>query len=73
MREMILVWGKGQRSCMGRPIAMMELKIATAAIMRDFSVQLGSSITNSDMEMRDHFVLMAKGGQCALSFSSVDV
>jgi cytochrome P450 len=73
MRDMILVWGKGQRACMGRPIAIMELKIATASIMRDFSVQLGSSSTDIDMEMTDHFVLMAKGGKCILSFNNVDV
>ena len=68
MRDMILVWGKGQRICMGKPIATMELKIGTAAIMKRYSVELGSDTVNDDMEMRDHFVLTAKGGKCMLRF-----
>ena len=71
MRDMILVWGRGQRVCMGKPIATMELKMATAAIMKRYSVELGSDTTNSDMEMRDHFVLTAKGGQCKLLFRKI--
>ncbi|KAH8799759.1 cytochrome P450 [Xylogone sp. PMI_703] len=68
MRDMILVWGKGQRICMGKGIATMELKVVTAAIMKKYEVELGSETTNDDMEMRDHFVLMAKGGKCMLKF-----
>ena len=56
---------------MGKPIATMELKMATAAIMKRYSVELGSDTTNSDMEMRDHFVLTAKGGQCKLLFRKI--
>lgn len=68
MRDMILVWGKGQRVCMGKPIAVMELKVTTAALMNKFVVELESEATVDDMEMRDHFVLMAKGGKCMLKF-----
>ena len=68
MRDMILVWGKGQRVCMGKPIAMMELKVTTAALMKKRMVELESEETVDDMEMRDHFVLMAKGGKCMLKF-----
>jgi cytochrome P450 len=68
MRDMILVWGKGQRACMGKPIAMMELRVTTAALMKRFVVELESEATVDDMEMRDHFVLMAKGGKCMLKF-----
>lgn len=68
MRDMILVWGKGQRACMGKLIAMMELKVTAAALMKRFVVELESEATVDDMEMRDHFVLMAKGGKCMLRF-----
>jgi len=62
------VWGKGQRICMGKPIAMMELKVATAALVKKFSLELESEAVIDAMEMRDHFVLMAKGGRCMLKF-----
>jgi cytochrome P450 len=71
MRDHILVWGKGLRSCLGKPIATMELKVGVAAIMKQFNVRLASEQTNDDMEMRDHFVLTAKGGKCMLKFEKV--
>ena len=66
MRDHILVWGKGQRSCLGKQLAYMELKVGTAAIMKRYSVELGSSSTDDDMDMTDHFTLIAKGGKCIL-------
>ncbi|KAI9813028.1 MAG: hypothetical protein M1832_006419 [Thelocarpon impressellum] len=68
MRQLILVWGKGKRACLGKTMAMMELRIATAAIVRQFNVSLASPKTNEDMEMTDHFVLIPKGQKCMLVF-----
>ncbi|OAL22960.1 hypothetical protein AYO22_06868 [Fonsecaea multimorphosa] len=68
MRDSMLVWGKGSRTCLGKSIAMMELKLGLAAIIRRLSPQLASEKTNEDMEMRDHFVLIAKGGRCLLRY-----
>lgn len=73
MREMILVWGKGTRACLGKPIATMELKLGTAALVRKFSVEIGSPTTDDDMEMTDHFTLIPKGGKCLLTFRIVEV
>jgi len=70
MRELMLVWGKGNRACLGRTMATMELKIATAAIMRRYSVRLASQKTNDDMRMTDHFTLIPKGKQCFLIFEN---
>jgi hypothetical protein len=39
--------------------------------MKQFNVRLASEQTNDDMEMRDHFVLTAKGGKCMLKFEKV--
>lgn len=68
MHDQILVWGKGQRLCLGKPLAIMELKLGVAAIMKQFRVSLASEQTNDDMQMRDHFVLTTKGGRCMLVF-----
>lgn len=72
MRDHILVWGKGSRTCLGKAIAIMELKLGVASIIKRLSTTLGSETTNEDMEMRDHFVLTAKGGKCMLKFSKVE-
>ncbi|KAJ2981767.1 hypothetical protein NQ176_g1826 [Zarea fungicola] len=69
MYNRIFVWGKGQRSCLGKQLAMMELKLVTAALMRNFCVELGSDTTDSDMEMTDHFTLIAKGKKCILKMN----
>lgn len=71
MRDHILVWGKGTRSCLGKAIAIMELKLGLAAIINRLSPTLASERTNDDMEIRDHFVLTAKGGRCMLKFMKV--
>lgn len=73
MHDRILVWGKGNRSCLGKQLAYMELKVATAAIMKRFRVELGSATTDDDMEMTDHFTLIAKGRRCLLRLSRREV
>ncbi|PKK42155.1 hypothetical protein CI102_12562 [Trichoderma harzianum] len=66
MHEYILVWGKGQRACLGKPMAYMELKVGTAALIGKFSVEIGSVTIDDDMEMTDHFALVPKGKRCIL-------
>ncbi|KKP07882.1 cytochrome P450 [Trichoderma harzianum] len=66
MHEHILVWGKGQRACLGKPMAYMELKVGTAALIGKFSVEIGSATIDDDMEMTDHFALVPKGKRCIL-------
>ncbi|EHK21860.1 uncharacterized protein TRIVIDRAFT_151636, partial [Trichoderma virens Gv29-8] len=66
MHEHILVWGKGQRACLGKYMAYMELKVGTAALMGKFNVEIGSATTDDDMEMTDHFALVPKGKRCIL-------
>lgn len=66
MREQMLLFGKGARSCLGRRLATMEIKCALAAIARRYTVEIGSSTTDDDMEMIDHFVLIPKGQKCVL-------
>lgn len=70
MQNRIFVWGKGQRSCLGKQLAMMELRMATAALMKNFRIELGSETTDDDMEMTDHFTLIAKGQKCILKLQS---
>lgn len=49
----------------------MEIKLATAALIKRYDVEIGSESTHNDMEMACHFVLVPKGKRCILKFSSV--
>ncbi|KAB5585128.1 cytochrome P450 [Coniochaeta sp. 2T2.1] len=69
MREMILVWGKGTRACLGQYMATMEIKILLARMMDRFSVEKVAT-TDGEMEMTDHFTLIPKGLKCTLVFSN---
>ncbi len=69
MRAHMLVFGRGQRICLGRAIALMQLRMAVSAVAQRFaSVRVASAQTLDDMQMRDHFVLVPKGGKCMLVF-----
>ncbi|KIY01666.1 uncharacterized protein Z520_01803 [Fonsecaea multimorphosa CBS 102226] len=68
MRNHITVFGKGARACLGRSLATMEIKLATAALITRYNVEIGSATTHKDMEMACHFVLVPKGKQCVLKF-----
>ncbi|KAL1876832.1 hypothetical protein VTK73DRAFT_9134 [Phialemonium thermophilum] len=70
-REMILVWGKGSRTCLGQHMATMELKILLARLIDAFQVRLLSDKTHDEMEMTDHFTLIPKGQRCSLVFKKV--
>jgi cytochrome P450 len=71
MREQMMVFGKGARACLGRRLAIMEIKCATAAIVRRYNVEIGSVSTDGDMDITCHFVLIPKGGKCILRLTRV--
>jgi cytochrome P450 len=63
------VFGKGARACLGRSLATMELKLATAALITKYNVELRSPTADEDMEMACHFVLVPKGKRFILRFT----
>ena len=44
----------------------MELKLATAALITKYNVELGGPTTDEDMEMACHVGFVPKGKQCIL-------
>ncbi len=71
MRELFVPFSRGLRNCMGQNLALMELKIVTSAVLKRYTVSVGKAMRGDEMEMRDHFVLIPKGGRCELVFESV--
>lgn len=66
---MFMPFSKGTRACLGIHLAMMELKMMTAALVRDYVVTVASSMKDSDMDMKDHFLVLPAGGKCKLVFT----
>jgi cytochrome P450 len=69
MRAHMLAFSRGPRVCLGRAIALAELRVAVAAVARHFgSVRLAEPVrqTEADMQMRDHFALIPRGHRCLL-------
>lgn len=48
---------------------MMELKLTTAVLVKDYTIKLAPSCTDDSMAMTDHFLIIPKGGKCELIFS----
>jgi len=71
VREMMIPWGKGPRTCIGQHMATMETKISLARIINAFEVQLAGEKTHDEMVMTDHFTLIPKGQRCGLIFNKV--
>jgi cytochrome P450 len=66
MRDAILTWGKGNRACLGKTMASMNIRITIAIVLSRLKVRLANEQTHEDMEHTDHFVLVPKGKKCML-------
>lgn len=70
MKELFMPFSKGSRACLGKNLAMMELKVIAAAVIRSFSVDVASGTTDDTMTMTDHFLLLPKARKCDLVFQA---
>ena len=68
MKNALLVWGGGTRICLGKNMAMMEMKIAITRLIERFTIRVSSQRTHDDMLITDHFALIPKGGRCEVVF-----
>ena len=69
MKEVFKPFSKGSRACLGKSLAMMELKLITAALLRSYETGLSPTATEDCMTMMDHFLVLPKGRKCELIFS----
>jgi len=71
MRELFMPFSKGTRACLGKNMAMMELKMTTATLLKSYSVRAAPTTTDDSMTMQDHFLVLPKGGRCDLIFEEI--
>ncbi|KAH7099670.1 cytochrome P450 [Auriculariales sp. MPI-PUGE-AT-0066] len=61
-------FGQGTRICAGQTLATMMLRIAFAALMRNFDPVLPPQTTEKSMELRFSFAISPRGGKCDIIF-----
>jgi cytochrome P450 len=71
MKDLNMPFSKGTRACLGRALAMMELRQVTAAILQKYRVSAAPGTTADSMEMRDHFLVIPKAERCDLIFETL--
>ena len=68
-KTLYMPFSSGTRACLGKNLAMMELKLITATLIRQFDVNLTPDTTDESMAMKDYFVAVPKSGKCDLIFT----
>ncbi|KAJ7860620.1 cytochrome P450 [Mycena leptocephala] len=64
----MMPFGLGTRVCVGQALAQAALRIALAALVRNFAVTADQSTTKASMTMKHGFANFPAGGQCKLFF-----
>lgn len=70
MKLMFMPFSVGTRACLGKSLAMMDLKMICATLLRRYNVSLAPRTTEDTMTMTDHFLVIPKGGKCELIFTA---
>ncbi|KAF9528062.1 cytochrome P450 [Crepidotus variabilis] len=68
MSSHMMPFGSGTRICGGHTLALMMLKMATAAFVRNFEFRAPQETTPQSMEIKDSFVIFPAGFECKLTF-----
>ncbi|TKA76250.1 hypothetical protein B0A49_03101 [Cryomyces minteri] len=71
MNVLQMPFSRGTRACLGKNLALMELKLVTASVIKWYSVAVASSMGPGDMDLKDHFLAVPKSGRCELVFEKV--
>ncbi|TFK74517.1 cytochrome P450 [Pluteus cervinus] len=68
MSQSMMPFGTGSRLCGGHNLAQLMLKIAVAAVVRNFNIVAPPETTEQSMDIRDSFVIFPAAMECRLTF-----
>ncbi|KAH7887261.1 cytochrome P450 [Phlebopus sp. FC_14] len=68
MSQYLMPFGTGPRICGGQNLAQMMLRIAVAAVVRNFSIVAAPETNERSMEIKDAFVIFPAASECKLAF-----
>jgi cytochrome P450 len=70
MKEHFIPFSKGKRSCIGLNLALVELRLTTATVVKKFKVARSPEAREDEADMTDQFVLMPKAGKLRIVLTS---
>jgi cytochrome P450 len=71
MKKLYMPFSKGARACIGQAMALLELRLTTATLIKRYVVMVNKDLNLVDMDFGDHFVMIPKGEACLLDFTPV--
>ncbi|KAH9482159.1 Cytochrome P450 monooxygenase cypX [Psilocybe cubensis] len=69
MAAHMMPFGTGTRVCGGQNLALMMLRLAVAAFVRNFDISAPSETTAQSMDIKDSFVIFPSAMECKLIFT----
>lgn len=71
MKNLWMPFSKGPRNCIGQAMALFELRMLTATLVKRYNISVDDTMGGDDMEVTDHFLIIPKGQKCLLKFTPV--
>jgi cytochrome P450 len=71
MNDLFKPFSKGTRACLGKNLALVELKLVVATVIKQYRISLGDITKPGDMDMMGHFLAVPKSGNCDLVFNKI--
>jgi cytochrome P450 len=72
MKRLYMPFSKGGRACIGQAMALLELRLTTATLIKRYVVTVNKDLNLADMDFVDHFEMIPKGEACLLDFMPVN-
>jgi len=72
MKDSLIIFSKGSRSCLGSYVATMELKFFAASFVNGWNMRLGEETTKESMRQTDYFLAFPKNRECHVVFEKVE-
>jgi len=61
-KVLYMPFSSGARACLGKNLAMMELKLITSTLVKKFDVHVAADTTEDSMSILDHFLAVSNLG-----------
>ena len=69
MKKLYMPFNKGTRQCLGQAMALVEMRIVTATIVKKYVLSPNENTKPEDMDFMDYFIILPKGEKCLVNFA----
>lgn len=72
MKKLFMPFTKGTRQCLGQSMAMFEMRIIIATLIKNYVMTINEKTKPEDMDFVDYFLMIPKGEHIWLNLVSVE-